>query len=398
MKFLKILFTGLVIGAIGLIPVVGPAFAGAALVGVVIVCIVRRRQLAALALIALVLCVSCAGDMPTEVDPPGLPGAEAPALVVFAPDADEGSTSQITATVTGGTYDDISFDYEVVSGGGSVDADGLYTAGQVDADTEVVYQVTAVVTGDGTTAAEGTSAEVSQTGTLTVLNVLPDAVAPTMTVSAPDVLEGGTSQVSTSATGGTYDEIDYDFAIVSGPATVDTYGLITAGQVDYDALVIFEVTGMVSGEGTEAAEGTSDEVTVTGSLTVKDDVLQIEVTWLEVHVDRDERYNRLTLYATGLSDSEGLETDELGCLEGTDICWPGDGVNQKVKIGIGEFIFWPLEYRERPVVIDGVRVDDGWEGISSETWIYIELTKAQECELIADAPGADHELVQEYCG
>ena len=56
-----------------------------------------------------------------------LPDAEAPTLAVSAPDVDEGGTSQITVTPSGGTYDDLTTEYEIVSGGGSVNATGLIT-------------------------------------------------------------------------------------------------------------------------------------------------------------------------------------------------------------------------------------------------------------------------------
>lgn len=105
--------------------------------------------------------------------PPMLPDAVAPTLALNAAAAqvNEGATLQLTPAPTGGTYDTASYAYEVVSGGGTVNASGLYTAPQVTADTPVQVRVTGTFAGTGTNAKSGTSAQRTATASFTVRDV-----------------------------------------------------------------------------------------------------------------------------------------------------------------------------------------------------------------------------------
>ena len=148
-------------------------------------------------------------------NPPPLTDAEAPTLaVVSAPDVDEGGTSQITATPTGGTYDGISYEYEIVSGPAVSKRRRTHhgPGGHVQPDAHLPRTGTA--TGNGTDAADGSSDTGAwvQTGTLTVRNV---AVITTDTDSVwrlaatqPATPTGGTGTQTHTPTGWTRGEPD----------------------------------------------------------------------------------------------------------------------------------------------------------------------------------------------
>ena len=207
--------------------------------------------------------------------PAPLPNADAPTIAVSAPSVNEGSTSQITATPSGGTYDSVSYAYEIVSGGGSVNSSGLITTPQVNSDTTLTYRVRPTATGDGTVAADNTSDIGSWVeGTITVRDVpapLPNADAPTIAVSAPSVNEGNTSQITVAPSGGTYDSVSFAYEIVSGGGSVNSNGLITTPQVNSDTTLTYRVRPTATGDGTVAADNTSDIGTwVEGTITVRD--------------------------------------------------------------------------------------------------------------------------------
>ena len=107
-------------------------------------------------------------------NPEPLEDATAPTITVAAPDVDEGDTSQITATPSGGTYDAVTYEFEIVSGGGSVNASGLITTPQVAADATLTYRARPTATGDGTTAVDQ-SEDVGDwvQGTITVRDTAP---------------------------------------------------------------------------------------------------------------------------------------------------------------------------------------------------------------------------------
>jgi len=80
-----------------------------------------------------------------------------------------GTAHTFTATPTGGTYDTVAYAWEVVSGGGSITAAGVYTApDQVTATTAVTIRVTATFNGDGNNAKDMTTATATATQTFNV--------------------------------------------------------------------------------------------------------------------------------------------------------------------------------------------------------------------------------------
>ena len=88
-----------------------------------------------------------------------LPDATAPTVTIAAVDfvyADD--TVELTASVTGGTYDALSYAWEVVSGGGSLTGSGdSRTYNPSAGETSAEIRVTVTATGDGTSYADGSS-------------------------------------------------------------------------------------------------------------------------------------------------------------------------------------------------------------------------------------------------
>ena len=102
-------------------------------------------------------------------------------------------------------------------------------------------------------------------------NALPDASAPTVTISGvQDVDEGGTLQLTPNFTGGTYDTIGTTWAVDSGGGSVNNAGLYNAPNVGGDVSVTLSYVVTATGTGTNAADGTSDTATGTVTFTVND--------------------------------------------------------------------------------------------------------------------------------
>ena len=126
------------------------------------------------------------------------------------------------------------------------------------------------VRGTGTNAASGTTDTDTDTDPAVVNTPLPNAVAPTLAVSAPDVDEGGTSQITVTPSGGTYDALSYAYEIVSGPADVNASGLITGRSVTSNQTVTYRARPIATGDGTDAADGSSNTgAWVQGRMTVR---------------------------------------------------------------------------------------------------------------------------------
>ena len=100
---------------------------------------------------------------------PDLPDAVAPNITITgAADIDEDETSTLAAALSGGTYDAVdSAAWSVVSGGGSFTGN-IYDPADVAADTQVTVRRTVTVSGDGTNAADGTTAIATEDATFTV--------------------------------------------------------------------------------------------------------------------------------------------------------------------------------------------------------------------------------------
>ena len=168
------------------------------------------------------------------------------------------------------------------------DSDGTistYTATETDANISItrsgaVVTVTAVSIGSATVSVTATDDDGDSTASSFDVTVTPpDAVAPTLAVSANDVDEGGTRQVSVTPSGGSYDTISYAYSVSSGGGSISSTGLYTAPAVTANTTVTISVTGTASGTGTNAKNGTSATVTQTTTLTVRNVVANRAPVW-----------------------------------------------------------------------------------------------------------------------
>ena len=207
------------------------------------------------------------------------PDAVAPTVTISGDtDVDEDDTLALSAAVSGGTYDDISYAWAVDSGGGTITGSGAsvtYNPPDVSADTEVTVSCEVTATGDGTLAGDGTSATASDTHDFTVNLVLPDATAPsTFAITAVDAVdEGGTVTLTVTHSGGVYDTISYIWQILfsGGGSITGTGASVTynAPSVSADTQVTVGVTGTARGTGTLAVDGTSQSATDQEVFTVR---------------------------------------------------------------------------------------------------------------------------------
>ena len=238
------------------------------------------------------------------------PNASAPTVTIGAvSEVNESSTQAFTASVSGGAYDSISYAWSVVSGGGTIEgsgADATYTAAAVDTSTAVTVRCTATVTGEGSKAKSGTSATASDTEAFTVLNVLPDASAPTVVVTAiASVNEGSSQSVSASISGGTYDSVAYAWSVVSGGGTIagtSATATYTPPAVNADTTVTIRCTVTASGTGTKAKSGTTSTSTDDEEFTVIDvtpNAVAPTVTIAAVSSITEESTQSLTASVTG---------------------------------------------------------------------------------------------------
>lgn len=123
-------------------------------------------------------------DSTTPPPPPDptLPVADAPAVTIAAVSTvGEGATQTLTASVSGGTYDGLSYAWTVVTAdGGTISGSGAsvtYTAPSVTANKIVTVRCTVTATGTGTNAQSGTSDTAADTESFTVTDAAP--LAPT---------------------------------------------------------------------------------------------------------------------------------------------------------------------------------------------------------------------------
>ena len=207
-------------------------------------------------------------------DTPALPDASAPTVAIGAvADGDEGTTVQLSATLSDGTYDEADYDWSVSGGtlNDDTSATPTWTRPAVAADTAFNIDLTVTARGTGTDAADGTEADASAaTRTATVRNVLPDAVAPTVTLNSPGNVNEGTSVTLTdSVTGGTYDSLARAYQVISGGGSVNAAGQYTAPAVAAHTNVTVRITVTASGDGTDAAAGTSDTATDSVTFSVR---------------------------------------------------------------------------------------------------------------------------------
>ena len=197
-----------------------------------------------------------------------LPVAAAPSVSINSiADGNEGTTVQLGAAVTGGTYDGaVEYDWSV--NGGTLDDDSIasptWTRPTVNANANYTASLTVTVRGSGTSARNGTSATATATRSALVQNVasvLPSAVAPTVSINAiPAGDEGTDVQLSATVAGGTYDTaVEYRWRVDAGLLDNATSATPTwtrpsvASNTNHN--VQLEVS--VEGSGTNARSGTS---------------------------------------------------------------------------------------------------------------------------------------------
>ena len=202
-----------------------------------------------------------------------LPAAAAPTLTVSAPaSVTENGTASITSSVSGGTYDTITYAWSISSGSGEITGSGssvTYTAPSVTQNTTMTIRCEITVAGDNENAKTGSSASNSATDTIIVTNTtdLPATVAPTVTVSSLlSLAETETHTFFASVSGGTYDTLDYTWSIVSGGGTLTADLISVAGNrivynppdVDATTNVFIRCAVTAKGLGTNSAFPTED--------------------------------------------------------------------------------------------------------------------------------------------
>ena len=231
------------------------------------------------------------------------PTWESPALKVTDTDgntiteATEGTTVQLHPLVSGGVYDVATFRWRYRIGSGSwvlitnnQDNPSEWVLPDVSADTAITLQCRADFTGDGTKveASAGRKRLSAQTIAFTIKDTvaLPDAVAPTPTVTAiPDGNEGTTHTLGVTPSGGTYDSLEYLWFVYEGSSlsgvdiastvlddATSATPLFTRPSVSSNTDYTIGCRITAKGTGTNAKSGTSDAETSAGVTTTVNNV------------------------------------------------------------------------------------------------------------------------------
>ena len=192
---------------------------------------------------------------------------------------DENQTLAISAEISGGQYDALAYAWSDDGAGGSFsvqEAATVYTAPDVASDIVVTITGTVTATGTGTIATDGTSDTATAELQVTVRDLpSPDAVAPTVAITAIGTVdEGATQSLTATLTGGTYDALAYLWEVTFGNGTISNStsasATYNAPAVTSDESVQVRLTVTASGTGTNAADGTSDDGIDFESFTVED--------------------------------------------------------------------------------------------------------------------------------
>ena len=222
-------------------------------------------------------------------NPFALPSAQAPTVGVNAiPNTNEGATRQVSATETGGIYDQITRVW-TASKGTIVQDDtdpklAQWTAPNISVameDANVAYRATVI--GTGTNAENNTNDSASASHTVTILNVLSAAVAPTtVIIDVANLIDrdGGTTvKLTATIVGGTYDELEYQWRIKNNgytPLRDVTSGALDGADLTSPTLTVplppststtaeieVELSVNAVGKGTLADDGTSAVMSAT---------------------------------------------------------------------------------------------------------------------------------------
>ena len=145
--------------------------------------------------------------------------AEGPDITITGDeDLEDDATIDLDVAISGGHYDVIdSQGWSVVSGGGSIDTDGVYTPASVNSSTSVTVRYTVTVSGDGTTARDGS--------TDTVTEDVNFNVTPRVVVASDFITPAGRYRefvaVIEVAAGDWYDEVQNEGSIIEGDLSLD---------------------------------------------------------------------------------------------------------------------------------------------------------------------------------
>ena len=190
---------------------------------------------------------------------------EAPTVTIGAvTSVDEGETQLLSTMISGGCYDELDYEWEVdTQRGGTISGRGAsatYTPPDVSERTRVTVRVNVTARGTGIEATPGTSDSTYATESFYVLCL---AEAPAVTIgSVTSVDEDQTQSLSTSVIGGCYDELDYEWEVVTeGGGTISGSGpsaTYTPPNVSVNTNVTVRVTVTAEGTGTKSVNGSSD--------------------------------------------------------------------------------------------------------------------------------------------
>ena len=197
-----------------------------------------------------------------------LPAAAAPAVSVNAVAVgDEGTTVQISATLTGGTYDGaVEYAWSVDAGALSdpSSATPAWTRPSVTTDTNYTVRLTVTARGAGTNARTGSSATANASTGALVRNVaapLPVAAPPAVTIDAIAAGDEGTAvPLGATVTGGAYDgSLEYAWSVDEGVLSdsASATPTWTRPSVTTDTNYTVRLTVTARGTGTAARNGTS---------------------------------------------------------------------------------------------------------------------------------------------
>ena len=201
-----------------------------------------------------------------------LPVADAPAVTINPIAAgNEGTTVTLGATLTGGTYDNVTYAWSVDEGtlNNAAAVAPVWTRPQVASTKNVTVRLTVTANGTGTLARNGTSdTSTEATRAASVRNVLPVASAPTVTINAVPAGNEGTTVTlgAVVAAGGTYDgAVEYAWRVSGGTLNnaAAAAPVWTRPQVSADIDHTIDLTITVRGTGTVARNGTTDTANAT---------------------------------------------------------------------------------------------------------------------------------------
>lgn len=212
--------------------------------------------------------------------PPPKETIEAPRVEIISTSIDQDESQRLTVSLRGGDYDSVSkYEWSIYQG---VGAGGLssrsavsprYTAESVNGDATVGVRVSVTVekTIDGTRR----TASAGDTDTFRVIDTTPSVDAPSITgVSVPTLNGGESKDWSANLSGGTYDSLCRSWSITQGGAAGSLSGAnratptFTANEVDRTTNVRWRLVITARGNGNNARDGDTENVSRTGSFNV----------------------------------------------------------------------------------------------------------------------------------